>query len=104
MEVSELTDLQKNTLLSQYRFLRALELGFGVVSIIRAKEILNTKNMNFIFLCIMTSGVLARAVGMIMDGAPSRLSYFFWGYELIGIAVILLDTHKLYGSGRHAAV
>ena len=91
-----LFDLDPNTLpehtrinlLSQYRFLRALELGYGLFAILFTKEIFTDKKFNTLFLLIMFSGVLARIVSLIVEGSPSGLFYFFLTYEMVGVAVI----------------
>jgi hypothetical protein len=97
-----LFDLDPNTLpegsrinmLSQYRFLRALELGYGLFAVIFTKEIFTQKKFNALFLLIMFSGVLARIVSLIMEGSPSRLFYFFLFYEMTGVVIIYLYTRK----------
>ena len=81
-------------LLSQYRFLRAIELGFGVFSIIFVKEIFGEKKFNKLFLFIMASGVLARIVSIFAEGLPSYLMLFFLIYELLGVTIIFLYTRK----------
>jgi hypothetical protein len=97
-----LFDLDPNTLpeesrinmLSQYRFLRALELGYGLFAIIFTKEIFSQKKFNTLFLLIMFSGVLARIVSIIAEGSPSLLFYFFLIYEMTGVVIIYLYTRK----------
>jgi hypothetical protein len=77
-------------LISQYRFLRAIELGFGAFSIIFAKNIFSEKKFNMLFLFIMASGVLARIVSIVVEGIPNNLMLFFLIYELTGVCVIFL--------------
>jgi hypothetical protein len=97
-----LFDLDPNTLpeesrinmLSQYRFLRALELGYGLFAILFTKEIFTQKKFNTLFLLIMFSGVLARIVSILAEGSPSLLFYFFLFYETIGVGVMYLYSRK----------
>ncbi len=105
-----LFDLDPNTLpeqtrinmLSQYRFLRALELGYGLFAILFTKEIFTEKKFNALFLLIMFSGVLARVVSIFVEGSPSELFYFFLIYEMIGVAVIFLYSRtKIYQYATH---
>ena len=89
-----LTDHVRINLLSQYRFLRALELGFGLFSILFVRKIFEEKTFNILFLIIMGSGILARVMSWLVDGTPNFLSQFFMFYELIGWIVIFIHTHK----------
>lgn len=88
LDTDILTDFQRVNLVSQYRFLRAVELGFGVFSILFVKHVFSEKKFNRLFLFIMASGVLARITSIVMDGSPGGLMYFFLGFELVGVAVI----------------
>ena len=101
MEVSALPDSQRINLLSQYRFLRALELGFGIFSLVFRKEIFAESRFNTLFLIIMASGIIARLVSIVADGIPNELSFIFMSYEFIGLIVIYLYTKK-FTSGNKA--
>jgi hypothetical protein len=95
MEISDLTDTHRINLLSQYRFLRALELGFGGFSLLFKTSIFTDHKFNTLFLTIMFSGILARLVSIMADGMPNKLTLFFMTYEFIGLIVIFLYTKKL---------
>ena len=89
-------------LVSQYRFLRALELGYGLYSIIFLREIFSERKFNALFLMIMFSGVLSRIVSIVVEGSPSPLFYFFLIYELTGVVIIFLYTRsKIYTHVSH---
>lgn len=90
LDTSTLTDTTRANVLTQYRFLRAMELGFGLFSIIFRKEIFTVKKFNMLFLCIMLAGVLARTVSLLADGSPGWIFYFFMVYEGIGVIIIYL--------------
>jgi hypothetical protein len=89
-----LPEPERINLISQYRFLRAIELGFGAFSVIFVKNIFSEKKFNILFLCIMASGVLARIVSIVVEGMPSRLMLFFLIYELTGLCAIYLYSRK----------
>lgn len=97
MDVTGLEDPHRINLLSQYRFLRALELGFGIFALLFKKEIFSSQRFNLLFLTIMASGILARLVSIAVDGVPNYLTLFFMSYELLGWVIIFFYTrsHKL---------
>ena len=78
------------SLISQYRFLRAIEFGFGMMSFIFRKEIFRERLFNTLFLSTMSLGVVARGISLIIDGSPNGAFYFFAISELIGAIVIFL--------------
>ncbi|MBW8330764.1 MAG: DUF4345 domain-containing protein [Prolixibacteraceae bacterium] len=95
LETNTLTDFQRINLLSQYRFLRAIELGFGVFAILFVKSIFSKKEFNRLFIFIMSAGVLARIMSIVMDGIPSGMMLFFLAFELVGVVVIIFYSRKL---------
>ncbi len=94
-DIDTLTDYQRINLLSQYRFLRAIELGFGIFAILFVKNIFSKKEFNRLFIFIMSAGILSRIVSIVMDGNPSRLMLFFLAFELVGVVVIIFYSRKL---------
>lgn len=86
--IDDLYDFERINILSQYRFLRAIELGFGIFALTFFKEIFSEKKFNFLFLTIMGLGILARVASWIWDGNPGLLTKFFLFYEAIGWMVI----------------
>jgi len=94
LDTMELEENVRINLLSQYRFLRALELGFGLFSLRFVKQIFNDKTFNTLFLVIMFSGILARIVSMIADGIPGFMHLFFLSWESLGLVIIYLHTRK----------
>ena len=95
IETDNLTDFQRINLLSQYRFLRAIELGFGVFAILFVKSIFSKKEFNRLFIFIMSAGVFSRIVSIAVDGIPSLLMLFFLVFELVGVVVIIFYSRKL---------
>ena len=94
-DLNTLPDYPRINMISQYRFLRALELGFGIFSILFVKNIFTEKKFNTLFIFIMSSGVLARICSIIFDGLPSRMMYFFLGFELVGVMIIYFYSRQL---------
>ena len=94
-DIHSLADFQRINMMSQYRFLRAIELGFGIFSLIFVKNIFSEKKFNRLFIFIMLAGVLSRIISVIMDGSPGTLMYFFLVYESVGLIVIFFYTRKL---------
>ncbi len=96
-----LDDHARINLLSQYRFLRALELGFGLFAILFVKKIFSEKKFNILFLVIMGSGILARLTSWMADGIPNGFSMLFMYYELAGLIIIFLYTNKIRNQRAH---
>lgn len=95
MDLNHLPEYTQVNLLSQYRFLRAIELGFGLFAIYFLDEIFGRKKFNRLFLIIMASGILARIASWIFDGTPSGLTLFFLFYEAVGWAIIFIYSRNL---------
>lgn len=81
LDISSLPDFQRINLLSQYRFLRAIELGFGVFAILFIETIFTEKKFNRLYLFIMAAGVLSRMISIAIDGSPGGMMYFFSGFR-----------------------
>jgi hypothetical protein len=94
LETNNLPEQVRNNLLSQYRFLRALEFGFGLFALRFTKEVFMQKKFNSLFLIIMASGILARVASLIYEGSPNWMMYFFMIYEIIGFVFIYLYTRQ----------
>lgn len=94
LDTSTLPEYSHINLISQYRFLRALELGYGLFAILFTKEIFTDKKFNMLFLLIMASGVVARLISLVAEGSPSWMFYFFLTYELVGVVLIYFYTRK----------
>lgn len=94
LDINALSETTRANVLTQYRFLRAMELGYGLFAIAFRKEIFSIKKFNNLFLIIMLAGVMARVVSLIDDGSPSWLFYFFMIYEGVGVIIIYLYTRE----------
>jgi uncharacterized protein DUF4345 len=88
LDVRLLARVPAASLVSQYRFMRAIECGFGMFSVIYHREIFTVRAFNRLFLGTMAFGVAARFVSFILDGRPFPVFYVFLAWELIGIVFI----------------
>lgn len=97
LDTGALTQKTRANVLTQYRFLRAMELGYGLFAIVFRNEIFSIKKFNLLFLVIMLGGVLARVISLVVDGYPHWIFYFFMIYEGIGVVIIYLYSQKQLG-------
>ena len=82
------------SLVGQYRFLRAMEFGFGMFSIIYRHEIFTSRAFNRLFLSTMAFGVIASLVSLAFDGRPFPVFYFFLACELAGVILIYIYSRR----------
>ncbi len=94
LDLGDVSADAETNLLAQDRFLRAVELGFGIVSLVYWRQIFRLRAFNRPFLAIMAAGVGARLLSLAVDGVPSAVMLAFLGYELVGVAVILVYTRS----------
>jgi hypothetical protein len=94
LNLDDLSNYSKINILSQYRFLRAIEMGFGIFSFYFTKQIFTKREFNTLFLIIMGSGILARLTSLIADGQSNILSMFFMIYEFIALVIIVIYTRN----------
>lgn len=95
LDLNDLPEFSRVNLLSQYRFLRALELGYGLFSLYFLKDIFSIAKFNKLFLSIMGLGIMARIFSWVMDGSPSSLNIFFLAYEALGWVTIFMYSQKI---------
>jgi hypothetical protein len=77
---------------SQYRFFRAIECGFGAFAFRFRKAIFEKRVFNRLFLGTMFGGVAARTISLALDGPPFPAFYAFLLSELIGGTLIFIHT------------
>ena len=82
------------SMLSQYRFFRAVECGFGVFAFTCRKAIFEKRFFNRLFLGTMFGGVTARALSLVLDGRPYPAFYAFFWSELIGGILIYVYSRR----------
>ena len=94
VQIDHLPPVTAANLLSQYRFLRAIEIGFGVLAITFRNEIFHDQVFNRLFLVIMAGGIAGRILGLVFDGIPSIAMLFFLTFEVVGITLIFAFTRE----------
>jgi hypothetical protein len=94
LHISDLPHRSAANVLSQYRFLRAIELGFGVFALMHWRRIYSVRSYNRLFLSVMTAGVAARLLSLSLDGMPSWWMFVFLGQEIVGVVLIFLATRS----------
>ena len=92
LEVRQLPSSTAASLLSQYRFLRAIECGFGIFAFLFRRGIFEKRSLNRLFLGTMFAGVAARVVSLVLDGSPFPIFYGFLVFELVGGTIILVHS------------
>ncbi len=79
--------------LSQYRFLRGLEAGFGLFAVAYRRDILGGPSpVNRLFLAAMGLGIAGRLVGWAVDGRPRWVMLVCHFTEMAGWACIAAST------------
>ncbi len=99
LHLGDLPHRAQANLLSQYRFLRAIELGFGLFALRYWRQIFSLRSYNGIFLAAMACGVAARLLSLAADGLPSFWMYLFLGWELVGVMTIFAYTRPRVVAG-----
>ncbi len=99
LDLNQLSPLTAATTMSQYRFLRAIEVGFGAFAFTFRNEIFGDRIFNRLFLSVMACGVASRVLGLIFDGSPSVPMLFFLSFELVGIVLIFAYTRTTVRPG-----
>jgi hypothetical protein len=94
VDLDDVSNEAETNLLAQDRFLRAVEGGFGIASIVYRHEIFTRLAFNRIFLAIMGAGVAARLLSLAVDGVPSAAMLAFLVWELVGVIVIFVYTRR----------
>jgi|GEM_PF-728708 hypothetical protein len=94
LDAETLNETTRANILSQYRFLRVMEVGYGLFAIVFRTEIFSVKKFNILFLTIMLGGVLARLLSLAVDGPPGWIFYFFMIYEGMGVVIIGMYSQK----------
>lgn len=75
--------LQRATLLNQYRFLKGIELAFGMFCLAYRREIFSRRRDLRVFLAGLFAGVAARLGSWIVDGTPQTMFLAFMALELL---------------------
>mgnify|MGYP001550696090 CR=1 FL=1 len=93
--MDHMNDVARATLLNQYRFLKSLELGFGIFCIAYRRWIFLRSLAHKVFLAGVFAGVVARVGGWLADGWPSPA---FIAFAMLELATGLLVWHTVRGA------
>lgn len=88
------------TLVNEFRFLEARELGVGIFSWVLHDEILTSRKHNLAFLAVVFAAPVARVTSCLVDGAPSRLWWLFMGSEMAMALALVVLTRGARGRPR----
>ncbi|MES2940666.1 MAG: DUF4345 domain-containing protein [Pseudomonadota bacterium] len=92
--VDAMGEPQRATLLNQYRFLKALELAFGVFCLAYRREIFLQPRDLRVFLFGLSAGVAARLGSWIFDGTPRPVFIAFAVLELLTGVLVWIAFHR----------
>ena len=93
-DISQVNPTTAASILTQYRFLRLLEFGFGLFAILFRKEIFSITTFNYLFTGVMFLGAQVRLLSYFADGPPLWVFYFFAAYEFVGVLLIFFYTRN----------
>ncbi len=83
------------TFLNQYRFLKSMELAFGLFCLLCRRSILGGSPLAIIFLLGCALGVSARLLAWVLDGHPGNIFLIFAVLEAITFVLVLMSIRKL---------
>ena len=82
------------TLRNQFRFLKAVELTFGIFALVYRKDILAGGLNCTIFLAGLFLGAFARGLAWVMDGTPLPIFQAFLFSEVLILIVVWLNARR----------
>lgn len=94
LDLSAMGGLERATLLNQYRFLKALELAFGLFCLAYRREIFGQPRALSLFLAGLSAGVVARACSWLVDGTPRLIFLAFMALELVTGVLVWLAAQR----------
>jgi len=86
------------TLLNQYRFLKAIELAFGIFCLVYRREIFDRTSAHRVFLAGLFAGVAARLGSWLIDGTPKPVFLLFAALELVTGLLVWLVVYRQRGA------
>ena len=96
LDLGTLDDQVQATILNQYRFLKSMELGFGLFCIVFRKEIFAAPLFLRLFLIILFVGVGARALSVVLDGVPHWAYVSFVILEFITGVLVFVYSRQTH--------
>ena len=97
IDLGRMSHEAQDSLLNQYRFLKAVEFGFGIFCVLFRREIYQDLRCNRLFLSVVFLGAAARVLSIAVDGWPH---WAFTGVTVLEILTFLVVA--LYSRGTLA--
>lgn len=94
IDLAPLAAVDRATAVDQYRFLKAMELSFGVFAAAYRREIFSSRKANRVFLAGVGAGVFARALSLPLDGRPRPMFVAFLVLEIVCGIVVYAYSRK----------
>lgn len=94
VDLAAMGALPAATLLNQYRFLKSMELAFGLFCWLYRRPIWAGGRARLLFLAGVFAGVAARVISIEADGLPHWAFLVFAGLELICGALMLIQPWR----------
>lgn len=69
-DFSAMAEREQTSLLNQYRFLRGVEFGAGVLLLALRHEVLHDQRVGYLFVVVAGAGALGRLISMVIEGVP----------------------------------
>ncbi|MEO9824868.1 MAG: DUF4345 family protein [Paracoccaceae bacterium] len=83
------------TLLNQFRFLKAIELAFGIFCLVYRRDILSAGLPCTIFLTGLALGAFARGASWIFDGTPHTSFIWYFIAEVVIFVVVWMNSRRV---------
>ncbi len=94
VDTDAMSAMDEATFLNQYRFLKSMELGFGLFCIVFRRGIFRDTRFYTLFLMILGCGVGARMVSVMVDGVPSWPFLVFIVLEAVTGVLVWFDARR----------
>ncbi len=94
LEAGDFQGVAGATLRNQFRFLKAIELTFGLFSLLCRRDILAGGLASLIFLTGVALGIFARALSWLLDGTPYCAFQTFLWLELLVFIIVWLNARN----------
>lgn len=95
IDASTLTGRNGATLLNQFRFLKAIELSFGLFCLLFRRDIMAGGLACTLFLSGLGLGVFSRGLSMVLDGRPHGAFIFFLLAEIVIFVCVWLNARHV---------
>ncbi len=94
IDLQALAEEPRASILNQYRFLKGIELGFGLFCVTFRKEIFEAVRFHRLFLIMLFIGVAARTLSIVIDSVPHWAFIGFTIGEFITGALVFVYARQ----------